>query len=93
MSEADLQAALIKLTDAELIYARGIAPEAQYQFKHALIQDAAYQALLKSRRRELHRRAAETKTSAAVASFTAASNCSCWRRCYRAWLRYDRLLF
>jgi len=60
MSEAELQAALVKLTDAELIYARGIAPEAQYQFKHALIQDAAYQALLKSRRRELHRRAAET---------------------------------
>jgi predicted ATPase len=60
MSQAELQAALVKLTDAELIYARGIAPEAQYQFKHTLIQDAAYQALLKSRRRELHRRAAET---------------------------------
>jgi class 3 adenylate cyclase/tetratricopeptide (TPR) repeat protein len=60
MPEAELQAALTKLTDAELIYSRGIAPEAQYQFKHALIQDAAYQALLKSRRRELHRRAAET---------------------------------
>jgi len=60
MSKADLHAALTKLIDAELIYARGIAPEAQYQFKHALIQDAAYQALLKSRRRELHRRAAES---------------------------------
>ena len=55
-----LQAGLVKLIDAELIYARGVAPEAQYQFKHALIQDAAYQALLKSRLRELHRRAAET---------------------------------
>ena len=60
MPEADLQAALAKLTDAELIYARGIAPEAQYQFKHALIRDAAYEALLKSRRKELHRRTAET---------------------------------
>src|SRR5262245_53578787 len=60
MPEAELQAALAKLTDAELLYARGIAPEAQYQFKHALIQDAAYEALLKSRRKELHRRAAET---------------------------------
>src|SRR5215472_269264 len=60
MPEAELQAGLAKLTDAELIYARGIAPEAQYQFKHALIQDAAYEALLKSRRKELHRRAAET---------------------------------
>jgi class 3 adenylate cyclase len=60
--EAELQAALARLTDAELIYARGIAPEAQYQFKHALIQDAAYEALLKTRRKELHRRAAETLT-------------------------------
>ena len=38
-------------TDAELLYVRGIAPEATYQFKHALIRDAAYEALLKSRRR------------------------------------------
>src|SRR5215469_352468 len=52
MPQAGLQAALTKLTDAELIYARGIAPEAQYQFKHALIQDAAYNALLKRKRRE-----------------------------------------
>jgi tetratricopeptide (TPR) repeat protein len=41
---------------------RGIAPEAIYQFKHALIQDAAYEALLKSRRRELHCRVAQTMT-------------------------------
>jgi class 3 adenylate cyclase/tetratricopeptide (TPR) repeat protein len=53
--ETELQSALQKLLDAEVIYARGIAPEATYQFKHALIQDAAYEALLKSRRRELHR--------------------------------------
>ena len=46
------------LTDAELLYVRGIAPEATYQFKHALIQDAAYEALLKTRRRELHRHVA-----------------------------------
>jgi predicted ATPase len=49
-----LQAALRKLADAELLYVRGIAPEATYQFKHALIRDAAYEALLKSRRKELH---------------------------------------
>jgi tetratricopeptide (TPR) repeat protein len=42
------------LTDAELLYIRGIAPEATYQFKHALIRDTAYEALLKSRRKELH---------------------------------------
>ena len=60
MGETQLQSALNKLVDAELIYARGIAPEATYQFKHALIQDAAYEALLKSRRRELHHRVAQT---------------------------------
>src|SRR5262249_50793379 len=46
-------------TDTELLYVRGIAPEATYQFKHALIRDAAYEALLKTRRRELHRRVAD----------------------------------
>jgi predicted ATPase len=39
---------------------RGIAPEATYQFKHALIRDAAYEALLKSRRKELHLMVART---------------------------------
>jgi tetratricopeptide (TPR) repeat protein len=56
MTEHDLQSGLARLAEAELIYARGIPPEATYTFKHALIQDAAYNALLKSRRRELHRR-------------------------------------
>jgi class 3 adenylate cyclase/tetratricopeptide (TPR) repeat protein len=60
MTEDELQSALAKLTEAELIYARGIPPEAIYQFKHALVQDAAYEALLKSHRRQLHRRVAET---------------------------------
>ncbi|MGA7873993.1 MAG: AAA family ATPase [Candidatus Binatus sp.] len=58
--EYELQSALTKLADAELIFTRGIPPEATYQFKHALIQDAAYEALLKSRRKEMHRRVAET---------------------------------
>jgi tetratricopeptide (TPR) repeat protein len=60
--DADLQTSLAKLGDAELIYARGIPPEANYTFRHALIQDAAYEALLKSRRRELHRRVAVAMT-------------------------------
>jgi len=51
---AELQSDLAKLEDAGLIYARGEPPDSTYQFKHALIQDAAYDALLKSRRRELH---------------------------------------
>jgi class 3 adenylate cyclase/tetratricopeptide (TPR) repeat protein len=58
--EADLQHALRTLTDAELLYVRGIAPEATYQFKHALIRDAAYEALLKSHRRNLHLAVART---------------------------------
>ena len=49
-----------KAADAELLYVHGIAPDATYQFKHALIRDAAYEALLKSKRRELHTRIAQT---------------------------------
>ena len=59
-AEEDLQRSLQALTDAELLYVRGIAPEATYQFKHALIRDAAYEALLKSRRKELHGLVART---------------------------------
>jgi class 3 adenylate cyclase/tetratricopeptide (TPR) repeat protein len=54
IAEPDLLEALRVLADEELLYVRGIAPEASYQFKHALIRDAAYEALLKRRRRELH---------------------------------------
>ena len=60
INEEDLQRALHNLADAELLYVRGIPPEATYLFKHALIRDAAYEALLKSRRRELHRQVADT---------------------------------
>jgi class 3 adenylate cyclase/tetratricopeptide (TPR) repeat protein len=60
IDEADLQRALRTVADAELIYVRGIAPDATYQFKHALIRDAAYEALLKSVRRDLHRLVART---------------------------------
>ena len=59
-AEEDFRGALRKLADAELLYVRGIAPDATYQFKHALIQDAAYEALLKSRRKELHLSVART---------------------------------
>jgi class 3 adenylate cyclase/tetratricopeptide (TPR) repeat protein len=58
--ESELQQALRSLTDAELLYVRGIAPEATYQFKHVLIRDAAYEALLKSRRKEVHLTVART---------------------------------
>lgn len=60
LAEPELQAALGRMTDAELVYVRGSPPEATYQFKHALVQDAAYESLLRSRRRELHRAIAGT---------------------------------
>ena len=59
-SEPELESELRKLTDADLLYFRGIPPEVTYQFKHTLIRDAAYEALLKSRRKELHGLVART---------------------------------
>lgn len=59
LDEPALRAALDRLADAELLFVDGVAPHANYRFKHALIQDAAYDSLLKSRRQTLHRRAAE----------------------------------
>jgi predicted ATPase/class 3 adenylate cyclase len=51
-----LQRALGRLVEAELLYQRGLPPYATYTFKHALIQDAAYQSLLRSTRQEYHQR-------------------------------------
>ena len=53
---APLREALGQLLQAEILYRRGPAPRALYIFKHALIQDAAYQSLLASDRQQLHRR-------------------------------------
>jgi DNA-binding winged helix-turn-helix (wHTH) protein/predicted ATPase len=52
--EQELAAALAKLVAAELIFPRGVPPDATYRFKHALVQDAAYASLLRGRRRALH---------------------------------------
>jgi class 3 adenylate cyclase/tetratricopeptide (TPR) repeat protein len=60
IAEEDLEQSLSNLADAELVYVRGLPPNATYQFKHALIRDAAYEALLRTRRRELHRKIAQT---------------------------------
>jgi tetratricopeptide (TPR) repeat protein len=54
-----LQAGLAQLVAAEILFARGTPPDASYTFKHALLQDTAYESQLRSRRRELHARAAE----------------------------------
>ena len=51
--------ALEKLAEADIVLVQGVPPESDYRFKHALIQDAAYENLLKSRRQVLHRRVAE----------------------------------
>ncbi|HEV8712472.1 MAG TPA: hypothetical protein VGX03_06550, partial [Candidatus Binatia bacterium] len=59
VDEQTLQAALAKLVEAELLYQRGLPPQARYIFKHALIQDAAYQSLLKSTRQQYHRQIAQ----------------------------------
>jgi class 3 adenylate cyclase/tetratricopeptide (TPR) repeat protein len=58
--EAALQLALRELEHAELLYRRGEPPEAIYSFKHALVRDAAYESLLKSRRYQLHGQIATT---------------------------------
>jgi class 3 adenylate cyclase/tetratricopeptide (TPR) repeat protein len=56
--ESVLQAALALLTEAGLLFCRGVPPHAFYMFKHALVQDAAYGTLLRVRRQELHARVA-----------------------------------
>jgi predicted ATPase len=59
IDEALLQQGLRQLVEAELIYQRGLPPQATYNFKHALIQDTAYQSLLKSTRQQYHRQIAQ----------------------------------
>ena len=53
--EATLGSGLRELVRAELVYQRGVPPQASYMFKHAMIQDVAYNSLLVRRRKELHR--------------------------------------
>jgi class 3 adenylate cyclase len=60
MPKRKLDDALAQLVSAELIFRRGIAPDAEYTFKHALVQDAAYGTLLRNRRQQLHARIAAT---------------------------------
>ena len=57
--ERALHMSLERLAEADLLFVNGAPPQATYRFKHALIQDAAYDSLLKSRRQALHARAAE----------------------------------
>ncbi len=54
-----LQQGLKQLVESELLYQRGIFPKATFIFKHALIQETAYQSMLKNTRRRYHRKIAE----------------------------------
>ncbi|PON18772.1 hypothetical protein C2W62_06235 [Candidatus Entotheonella serta] len=56
IDEAVLQRELSQLVDAELLYQQGVPPQSTYLFKHALIQDAAYESLLRRTRQQGHQR-------------------------------------
>ena len=57
--EVTLQRGLYQLVEAEFLYQQGLPPQATYLFKHALIQEAAYQSLLRSTRQQYHQRIAQ----------------------------------
>ena len=57
--EGTLQRGLHQLVEAEFLYQQGLPPQATYLFKHALIQEAAYQSLLRSTRQQHHQRIAQ----------------------------------
>jgi predicted ATPase len=59
LGDNELRDALAQLCRSELIFCSGMPPEATYTFKHALVQDAAYRSLLRSRRQQLHARIVE----------------------------------
>jgi predicted ATPase len=62
LDEVTLQQGLKQLVEAELMYQKGLVPHATYLFKHVLIQDTAYQSLLKSTRQQYHRQIAQVLT-------------------------------
>ena len=59
IDEPRLREVLGRLVEAELLYQRGRPPRSRYIFKHALIQEAAYQSLLRRTRQQYHRQVAE----------------------------------
>jgi len=62
-NEKALKKELARIVDADLLYKRSSGSELTYKFKHSLIQEAAFQSLLKSTRKILHKRIAEAKES------------------------------
>ena len=85
--------ALAQLEQAELVFRRGEPPEAVYSFKHALVRDAAYESLLKSRRQQLHGQIARALEES-FADIVASASRKSWRTTSRkpALLTGDRLL-
>jgi predicted ATPase len=71
IEDEPLRAALERLAEADILLVQGLPPAADYRFKHALIQDAAYENLLKSRRQVLHRRVGEVLRDQFAASAAA----------------------
>src|SRR5262245_7484527 len=59
-AQDELQAALARLVASELVFQRGMPPDAVYSFKHALVQDAVHSTLLRNDRQRLHAQIAET---------------------------------
>jgi tetratricopeptide (TPR) repeat protein len=99
MTPIDLDAALERLTASGLISRRGATPDATYTFKHALVQDAAYSTILRSRRQPLHARIAaglierfpalaETQPEVVAHHFTEAGLAS---EAIRYWFKAGRL--
>jgi tetratricopeptide (TPR) repeat protein len=59
LADSELRSVVERLAEADILFIEGDGRQAHYRFKHALIQDAAYDSLLKSRRQALHQRTAE----------------------------------
>jgi predicted ATPase/class 3 adenylate cyclase len=93
-----LFAALRDLHEAELIFQSGTPPDAAYRFKHALVRDAAYECLLKSKRRDVHARIATAlehnpELSKATSAEVLAYHCSeagAYGRAAQYWLEAGR---
>jgi class 3 adenylate cyclase len=75
MPQQQLDDALAQLVGTELIFRRGNPPDAEYTFKHTLVQDAAYGTLLRSRRRQLHERIAAALDANSRKSWTRSPTC------------------
>jgi class 3 adenylate cyclase/tetratricopeptide (TPR) repeat protein len=67
LGDEELERALSKLVEAGLIYRHGLPPDVTYEFKHALVRDAAYHSLLKNTRQQYHGQIAQVLEESFVA--------------------------